>query len=894
MQKFIEELFKKRSQWVDANRANGFDEGIATLLKELYPDNAHFLYELLQNAEDAEASEVTFKLSAENLCFIHNGRDFEKEDIDGITGIGNTKKKDDLNSIGKFGVGFKAVFSYTNSPYVHCDSASFGITDMVCPINDSRPKGLAAGYTQFDFPFDNPKKPKKDAFTEIQEGLNGFSSATLLFLHNIQTIRWEIAGEPLHYLRRKEDRNGFDALPVFNIESDSLEESIYWLRLSAACKEEPAHPVSIALQLASKKVKKGAFPFSVVPTEEGRLCIFFPADKEQTDLKFHIHAPFVSTVDRASIPYKNRDNISLRDQLAQLLASSLPMLRDAGLLTSKFLEILPNSTDDLGEFYEPFISSVVAEMRENALVPTASGDYALAEELARGPKRIRDFITSEDLQFLSEDEYQQWAVGTFNPRSELFLKELGIPEWSSAELVDVITTKWGGYYEDDDSEWLDQKDTPWLRSLYLCVSDEDISYGLKRCAIVLASDKSFKKPDDIVFKPTGNNLSSVAGISFVHSGILRGDKNEVQKIRTFLESLGVKDLDEKHFIKSLLNKHYKADDEPPPAFEEHIEHVKRFMKYWKQTDDKDVFRGFVVLFSDEDDGSFCSVSDGYLDEPLYPTGLRHVLSDSKYLVSEQYAVLGETFIAFAKALGVQCGLAPQRCMAWYNKLIQVPAGSRETVTSINEDYALPKCLDRPQYTFNISLLVWKMMVSALPRQLQARYRPNQAHGTQCKQSQLVQDLAVKEWVPDKEGNFHKPAEMIREDLAVEFVYDDNNGWLTAIGFGAQIEAEKFEQEKTTQILRNEGIDLSLEDLKVLSEIPTEDLHALMDEYRSRKAAEIHLPHVVRWCSSFVEAGGAVSIAPERSYRKAHAAYQKETQAIQAARRSGYGGLRRSV
>src|SRR4051812_37014902 len=79
----------------------GFEEGIRRLLSELYPDNAHFIYELLQNAEDAEASEVEFELCADGLEARHNGsRSFSLEDIDSIANIGDSTKKDDETQIG--------------------------------------------------------------------------------------------------------------------------------------------------------------------------------------------------------------------------------------------------------------------------------------------------------------------------------------------------------------------------------------------------------------------------------------------------------------------------------------------------------------------------------------------------------------------------------------------------------------------------------------------------------------------------------------------------------------------------------------------------------------------------------------------------------------------------
>ena len=65
------QLQQKRRNWVEANRENNFEQGINHLLIALYPDKAHFIYELLQNAEDAQATEIAFCLTSEKLstCF---------------------------------------------------------------------------------------------------------------------------------------------------------------------------------------------------------------------------------------------------------------------------------------------------------------------------------------------------------------------------------------------------------------------------------------------------------------------------------------------------------------------------------------------------------------------------------------------------------------------------------------------------------------------------------------------------------------------------------------------------------------------------------------------------------------------------------------------------------
>lgn len=69
----LEELRQKRLKWIEANRENNFEDGIKRLLTDLYPANAHFIYELLQNAEDTRASTVRFTLTTGAVEFEHDG-----------------------------------------------------------------------------------------------------------------------------------------------------------------------------------------------------------------------------------------------------------------------------------------------------------------------------------------------------------------------------------------------------------------------------------------------------------------------------------------------------------------------------------------------------------------------------------------------------------------------------------------------------------------------------------------------------------------------------------------------------------------------------------------------------------------------------------------------------
>ena len=73
---------------------------------QLYTDKAHFVYELLQNAEDAGATKISFKQYADRLEVLHDGHPFTEENLAGLCDIGKSDKVNNLNQIGEFGVGF--------------------------------------------------------------------------------------------------------------------------------------------------------------------------------------------------------------------------------------------------------------------------------------------------------------------------------------------------------------------------------------------------------------------------------------------------------------------------------------------------------------------------------------------------------------------------------------------------------------------------------------------------------------------------------------------------------------------------------------------------------------------------------------------------------------------
>ncbi|XP_078511028.1 sacsin-like isoform X1 [Lissotriton helveticus] len=119
-----------------------------TYLKNIlrkYPDGGQILKELIQNADDAGASEVIFvyderEYEKENLwseelhsfqgpaLLAYNNATFSEDDWDGIQSTGNSLKLKDPNTVGRFGLGFNSVYHITDIPSV-LSSRNIGMFD---------------------------------------------------------------------------------------------------------------------------------------------------------------------------------------------------------------------------------------------------------------------------------------------------------------------------------------------------------------------------------------------------------------------------------------------------------------------------------------------------------------------------------------------------------------------------------------------------------------------------------------------------------------------------------------------------------------------------------------------------------------------------------------------
>ena len=135
---------KIRSDFVASPRVmESFNNSIQALAKDLYSKDTHFIFELIQNAEDnnyqSPEPSLSFYLTKTDptisncpdgaLIIQNNEIGFSPENVEAICAVGKTTKSKIKGYIGEKGIGFKSVFRVTKNPHIFSNGYCFCLPD---------------------------------------------------------------------------------------------------------------------------------------------------------------------------------------------------------------------------------------------------------------------------------------------------------------------------------------------------------------------------------------------------------------------------------------------------------------------------------------------------------------------------------------------------------------------------------------------------------------------------------------------------------------------------------------------------------------------------------------------------------------------------------------------
>lgn len=596
---FFEKLSKKREASADVIDDPSM-RGIKDSVVEKYSEQAHFIYELLQNADDCRAEKARFVLEPSHLVFAHNGvRNFsvtdpeheeEKQgDINAITSIGNSNKRDSKNKIGKFGVGFKAVFTYTETPHIYDKNYKFLIERLIVPRRlEEDFAGREKDETLFDLPFDRPDKSPEACCEAISSKLQDLSYP-LLFLKHLKEIRYAINGTDGYYLKEIEETRQFENVTAelvccTNVHGDTKNQDRLWLFTQ---NDEEGRQYSVGFFLGERDDGRTF----LLPVNMPAFC-FFPT-KEATGLHFIIQAPFLLTDSREGIREDEPHNRVMLDLLADLAARSIIFLKRIGedrgnrLVDENILNIIPiEKIEYYNSYYssnysiwDPFYKSTKEVFRKKAIIPAKEGYASSSDAYWADESKIAELFSDGQLSQLYGREGSKWVFPSISRNTHGIAQE----DEARRTFIDFITED----KHPTEAEILD-KITPsfiegqpitWLTDFYKWINESSSRRAkVKRLPVFLDQHHKAvaafdKNGQEILFTPSAN-------IDEDEYPILSKDLWNIGDLKDFFKNMGLGEPSARDYIYNKILPLYKDSEADSISLEKADEHFKLFFDYY--------------------------------------------------------------------------------------------------------------------------------------------------------------------------------------------------------------------------------------------------------------------------------------------------------------------------
>ena len=824
------------------------------LLSDRYADRSQFIYELLQNAEDAlkrrppdwKKRTVRFELTKVQLTISHFGDKFTEDDVRGICGIGESNKG--ITSIGRFGIGFKSVYAYTDSPIVHSGSNHFKINRYVHPV-EVAPIELADEETRIILPF---RKDDNSAFEEILKALKRLGTRTLLFLRQIEAIEWSASGtEEGAYSRSSREQlgNGADRVSVLdNKLSRDATEYENWIVFSKCVTDSDSGKEVGFVELAFLAEFESDTPIRVIPATDTELVVYFPTIVS-TEVHFLIQGPYQTTPSRDNIKPNEQWNRDLVDRTAQLLVVALIGLRELGVLDPKALQLLPIDIEKFGDdkLFHPIFEATRNALQQYHLLPAHNNGYIKTKHavLARGGE-LRTLLNSNQLSdlFYRSKKNIQWLDGRISENRtptlhHYLIHVLNVEEVTPGDLVFLF-----------EESFLEKQPDNWIEQLYIFLSKQPAlrkKNKFRTLPLVRLQDRSHVPIEDDdgevrVYLPSGKKTD----FKTVRKEVCRSEE-----AREFLEQVGVSEPDLVDDI--IFHVLPKYTPEAPPINNEYLADLQRILDAY----DTDSMNSREKLLKNLRKTPFVAAEDAASSDIVFAQ------PKDVYIASQRLSDL------FEGVNGVLLRSNVQPLMTEKGRNMLVAAGAsrylqteefqnpnrfsqeearemrrRETgmegctygeefldrkIRGLDELFALIPKLEISIAEQKASLL-WEALCD-LEKQVgesafQGTYKWNYYGKKQCKfVAEFIESLNCSQWIVGKDGAFHLPEELEFEDL----------GWKENHVLRERL---KFKPRHLDQLAAEVGIEPSLLSLLKKHELTTEaQLQDILDRHKNSMSDE---------------------------------------------------------
>ena len=587
---FIKKLQHKRTNYNEADQVRMQANSLIQLSQGIYTEAERFIYELLQNAVDAfsdtEQDSLQILIRAEQgyVSFMHNGKSFSEDDVEGISGVGMGNKGGDSKKVGYKGIGFKSVFM----PGVN---QVIVISDPFCfEFNKSKAHSLMpsfAGETLTEeevpwqvIPIDAPQYRDRIAdgytvatvvHTPEAKQIAGrierlFSNIQfLLFLRsNNVSIVFECDGEQVFRVGKKlKSEINSTTQEVELIRNDSVDST--WL-INTREVSVP-QPVTEALRndfntpnkLKGAKTVEISFAVQVdedkvVPVDDSVVFTFLPTSYRNLEQPFLVNSNFITDAGRQQLHQESAWNKLIFGNIPRLY---LEFVGGFAKKYSNYAEVLPNrypANDTLVNIYRMELEKA---LETTCFIPNKDGDkYLRINEVLFENTGIIDVIGSQRFfSFINQNNPVSFS------RQNIVATNEGILRYARDKVL--------LFDSDQLLRFLSSEET--LRGIDLVTDISLIRYlrgyteeqfgsnprgdfwdNLRTLPFILDTNNTICRPTELFFPTDFREQNSEANkVTIINQGIYDAFKDE-EGFKDWLVLLGIQELANTSFVDYML------------------------------------------------------------------------------------------------------------------------------------------------------------------------------------------------------------------------------------------------------------------------------------------------------------------------------------------------------
>ncbi len=773
--------------------------------------SGQYIWELLQNAEDAHATKVLVYLTKESLMFQHNGSlKFSLKDAKAITKVG-VSGKTDLPSIGQFGVGFKSVFKYAERVEIYAGNLRFALENYTKIINNIP---LASDVENNDeittFRVIFKENLQVDALKDSLEVLGSVNHESLLFLECLNEINIRTT-EFINKIQKKDLGNS--QLSITTTKNDLSDTSFWYLRTQAVTtelKDGNSNTKSIRETYLGYAIKLDEAGEKFSQVDNGKIFTYFPLEEQISNLKFHIHAPFVINLNRSMLD-TNENNMIENNRLIKLISilisSDILQLHSSKGLDDSLLTVLPILSDSLPGYLAPINHDIFQIFQNNRMVKVGVGVFTNPEEVFQASPEVIDLLGDQGLKLFNEvtnSKLQRVDPGKISKGKYLlpqsgdgrltsFLKYVGVVAIDNTkirEFFEELNFIFGGdirrvnlaQLQNNLNNWLESKNDLAIRKIYSVFGKLEIPRSrLKNLPIFRTSLELTNKYQKIkdVYLPTSleQNEIDVIKSSIYFGGNVERDK--LQDLQIFFENLGIKEKDE-----WIVLEHEVRKNAYPDSRDKEKDRILYFLSFYNKDKNRflDIVRDKIRLIGEE----FNS------DNKLWVCPEKIFQTTSDFNIRKLNSLANETERELTLWTGYN--LSPE-----FESMVRDLGVNRNL--RIDRELSTVSFLHTILHSKDLSLLIifWKFLKTLDYSDFILKI------GRDEFESELLKTLKGIPWIPMSDGSFKTPYECDPANLAKEF--QDYSGIFFSISdFGKKALEQVLSSDQANLMAKEVGFD----------------------------------------------------------------------------------------